>query len=149
MQFGEEWNLKSHVLKELEEFTCLVYGQNRESSMDGLRTRPLRKIVGEEEKLTSKSKVDLARLPPCHSALKPHFQLVNHRVALYKRADEFILEKPNPYDDSQGWIRTEDGVLEPLWTCSAALPNSLVVFWDNGDRDDEEDEEESIEEGRV
>ena len=70
MQIGEEWDLKSHVLEVLEEFTCLVYGQNRESSMDGLRTKPLHKIVGEDEKLTSKPKVDLARLPPCHPALK-------------------------------------------------------------------------------
>ena len=53
------------------------------------------------EKLTSKRKVDLARLPPCHPALKPHLQRVNHCIALYKRADESTLEKPNPYDDGQ------------------------------------------------
>ena len=87
LQFGEEWNFKYHVLKQLEEFTCLVYGQNRESSMDGLRAKPLRKYVGEDEKHTSKPKVDLARLPHCHSALKPHLQRVKYRVALYKRAD--------------------------------------------------------------
>ena len=102
LQFGEEWNLKSHVLKQLEEFTCLVYGQNRDSSKDGLRAKPMRKIVGEDETLTSKSKVDQARCPLCHSALKPHLQRVNHRVALYNRADESIQEKPNPYDDGQG-----------------------------------------------
>ena len=39
MQLGEEWNLESHVLKQLEEFTCLMYGQNRESSVDGGRTK--------------------------------------------------------------------------------------------------------------
>ena len=133
----------------MEEFTCLVYGQNRESTMDGLRTKPLHKIVGEDEKLTSKSKVDLARLPSCHAALKPHLQRVNHCVALYKRANESILEKPNPCDDGQGWIRTEDGVLEPVWLCGAALPNSLVDFLDNWDHDNEEEEEEEIEEGRV
>ncbi|KAK2169923.1 hypothetical protein NP493_1171g00046 [Ridgeia piscesae] len=139
-QLGEEWNLKSHVLKQLEEFTCLRYGQDRESSMDGLRVKVLRKIVGEDEKLTSKSKIDLARLPPCHSAL-------NHRVALYKRADESILEKSKPYDDGQGWIRTEDGVLEPVWSCGAALPNSLVNLLDTGDREDEKEEEEENEDG--
>ena len=68
MQLGEEWNLKIHVLKQLEEFTCLMYGQNRESSMDSLRAKPLRKIVTEHVKLTSKYKVVRARLPPCHSA---------------------------------------------------------------------------------
>ena len=36
------------------------------------------------------------------------------------------------YDDGQGWIRTEDGVLEPVWSCGAALPNSLVDFLDTG-----------------
>ena len=89
MQFGEEWNLKSHVLKKLEEF--------------GLRAKPLRK-TGKDEKLTSKYKVDLARLSPCHSALKPHLQWVDHRVALSKRADESILEKPNPYDDGHSLV---------------------------------------------
>ena len=114
MQFSEEWNLKCHVLKQLEEFTCLVYGQNCESSVDGLRAKPLRKIVVEDEKLISKSKVALVRLPSWHSALKPHIQRTNHRAALYKRAVESILEKPNPYDDGQGWIRSEVGVLEPM-----------------------------------
>ena len=92
-QLGEEWNLKYHVLKQLEEFTCLMYGQNREISMDGLRAKLLRKIVVEDEKLASKSKIDQVRLPPCHSALKPHLQQLNHHVALYKHADETILAK--------------------------------------------------------
>ena len=85
-QLGEEWNIKYHVLKQLEEFTCLMYGQNRESSMDGFRVKHLRKIMVEDEKLTSKSKIDLVRLPPCHSAL-----WLNHHIALYKRGDESIL----------------------------------------------------------
>ena len=45
MQLGEEWNLKSDLLKQLEEFTCLMYGQIRESSVDGVRAKHLRKIV--------------------------------------------------------------------------------------------------------
>ena len=81
LQFGDEWDLKSHVLEQLEEFTCLVDGQNRESSMDGLRAKLLRKIMVEDEKLPSKPNEDLARLPPCQSALKPHLQQVNHRTA--------------------------------------------------------------------
>ena len=45
-------------------------------------------LSGEDETLTSKRKDDLARLPPCHPALKSHLQRVNHRVVLYTRADE-------------------------------------------------------------
>ena len=78
----------------------------------------------------------------------PHLQRVNHRVALYMRADESILEKPNPYDDGQGRIRTEDGVLEPVWSWDAALPNLLDELLDTGDREEEEEEEEENEEGR-
>ena len=40
-----------------------MYGQNRESSMDGLCAKLLRKIVVEDKKLTSKSKIDLVHLP--------------------------------------------------------------------------------------
>ena len=37
-----------------------------------------------------------------------------------------------------------------MWSCDAALPNSLVGLLDTGDRKDEdEEEEEEIEEGRV
>ena len=144
-----QWNLKYHMLEQLEEFICLMYGQNRESSMDGLRAKLLRKIVGEEEKLTSKSKIDLVRLPPCHSALKPHIQRLNHRVALCKCADESILENPDLYDDGQGWLRTEDGVLKPVWSCGAALPNSLVNILDTGDREEEKEEDEENEDERV
>ena len=84
-----------------------------------------------------------------HPALKPHLQRVNHRVAIYKHADESILEKPNPYDDGQGWIRTEDGVLELVWSCDAALPNLLVDLLDTGGHEEEEEEKEQNEKGRV
>ena len=46
-------------------------------------------------------------------------------------------------------VRTEDGVLEPVWSCGPVLPNSLVDLLDTGDRDEEEQEEEENEDGRV
>ena len=121
-----------------------MYGQNRESSVDVARAKLLHKMVGEDKTFTSKSKVDLACLPTCHSALKPHVQRVNHRVALYKRANTFILETPKHYDDEQGWINTEDGLLEPVWHCSPVLPNSLVDLLDTGDREEVDGEEFDI-----
>jgi len=60
---------------------------------------------------------------------------------LYNRADEPILEKPKPYDDEQGWIRTDDLVLEPVWSCDPVLPNSLVDLLDTGDHEVEEEDE--------
>ncbi|KAK1891029.1 Arginine--tRNA ligase [Dissostichus eleginoides] len=141
-QLGDNRNVKPEVLKQLEQFTCLIYGESRESSVDVVRAKLLRKMVGQDDKLTAKSKVDLARLPPC-DALKPHVQRVNHRVALYKGADESILEKPNPYDEEQGWMRT-DGVLRPGWSCGPVLPTSLVDLLDTTEREQEDEEEEEF-----
>ena len=53
-----------------------------------VRSKMLKKIVGEEKTPSSKSRVDFARLPPCQDSLIPHIQWVNYRVAFYKRADE-------------------------------------------------------------
>ena len=39
-------------------------------------------------------------------------------------------------------------MLEPVWTCGAALPNSPVDLLDTGDREEEEEEDEN-EDGRV
>ena len=40
-------------------------------------------------------------------------------------------------------------MLEQVWSCGAALPNSQVDLLGAGDSEDEEEEEEEIEEGRV
>ena len=49
------------------------------------------------------------------------------------------------------WIRTEDGVLEPVWSCSATLPNALVDSLDTGELEEkeEEEEEDENEDGQV
>ena len=52
------------------------------------------------------------------------------------------LKNRKPYDDDQGWIRVDDGVLEPVCSCGPVLPNSLVDILDTGDREEEEEEEE-------
>ena len=144
-ELGDNWDVKLDVMRQLEKFTCVIYGESRESSVDIVRVKLLQKMVGKDKKLTSKSKVDLGRLPPCHFALQPHIQRVNHRVALYKRANENILEKPNPHDEGQGWIRTDEGLLKPLWSYGPILPTSLVDLLDTRVHDQEEEEEEEEE----
>lgn len=125
-QLGNNWIVDPHVLNHIEQFTCLMYGRGRDSSVNVVRAKLLSKMVGENEVLTSKSKVDFARLPPCLSALRQHVYRVNHRVCLYKRANIPIVEKPNPYNPEQGWTRTNEGVLEPLWSSDPVIPESLV-----------------------
>lgn len=106
----------------------------------------LKKMVGENEKLTVKSKVDLSRLPPCRDSLIPHLQRVNHRLANYKRADQAIFWSPNPFDDNQGWEKNEEGLLEPIWSCGPILPTSLVDLLQSFDDENSDDDEgDSIE----
>ena len=149
-QLGDDWVVQPLVIKQIEQFTCLMYGRSRDTSVDVVRAKLLRKMIGENDKLTSKSKVDLARLPPCHSALKQHVHRVNHRMCLYKRADIPILEKPQPYDPGQGWMKTDEGVLEPLWSSAPVLPESLVdlpgTVESEEDQLEEDDDEFDIDE---
>ena len=123
-----------------------MYGQSRETSVDGARVKLLRirKMVGDDEKLTSKSKVDLGRLPPCYSALKPYVQRVNHGVALYKRAHQAIVEKPRPYEEDQGWLRNDsNNMLEPIWSCGGILPTALLDILETTANEDNGDDDET------
>ncbi|KAK7114521.1 hypothetical protein V1264_000575 [Littorina saxatilis] len=84
-------------------------------------------------------------MPPCQSALMPHIQRVNHRVVLYKRACEGILERPKPYDQGQGWSKHADSVLEPVWSLKPILPVSLIDLLVDGGCEEEENKEEEEE----
>ena len=110
-KLGDEWSVENHVMKVIEAFTCLKYGYKDESSVDTVREIMLRKMVGEDERMTLCSKVDLSRLPPSKASLTPHIQRVNHHLATLKRATEAEFWCPKPYDDNQGWRKTEAGLL--------------------------------------
>lgn len=125
-KLGDDWSVDQKVTNELEAFTCLMYGHAREKSVNTVRSVMLKKMVGENEVLTSKSKVDLSWLPPCRDSLVPHIGIVNYRLANYKRAHKSIFWHPNLYDPGQGWEKTEEGILEPVWSSGPVLPPSLV-----------------------
>ena len=103
-----------------------MYGYFRQKSINTVRGIMLRKMVGEGEQLTTKSKIDLSQLPPCRDNLIPHIHRVNHRLAIYKRAYIPIFWSPKPYDPEQGWEKNYEGILEPIWSCGPVLPPSLI-----------------------
>ena len=53
---------------------------------------------------------------------------MNYRLATYKRAEKAIFWRPNPYDPDQGSIKTEEGILAPVWSCGPVLSPSLIDF---------------------
>ncbi len=63
-QLGADWLVTDELQQEMESFTCIMYGQARMTSVDAVRAKMLRKMVGADKVLDSKSKVDLERLPP-------------------------------------------------------------------------------------
>ena len=75
-----------------------MYAQAWDKSVNAVRSIILKQMVGEDEKLTSKSRVDLSRLPPCRDNPVPHIYRVNHRIAPYKRADKAIFCSPTILD---------------------------------------------------
>ena len=134
-----------NVQHQLEAFTYVMYGQARENSLNAVRSKLLKKMVGEQNTLNSKSKVDLMRLPPCQTSLIPHVQRVNHRVACYKRAAESFFERPKPYDENQGWLKTEEGIIEPVWSVGPIMPSSLIdLFVETKDDEDKASEDAEL-----
>ena len=107
---GEEWIVPEDVTNYLEEFFCVMYEYVRETSVNAVRIKMLKKMVGEDDALNARSKVDLSRLPPYRDSLFTHIQRSNHRLARYKRAALPVFERPKPFED-QGWEMSEEGYI--------------------------------------
>ena len=89
------WAIQDSVFEDTETFTCAMYGYPRESSMNIVKSKML-KMVGEDKPLSTDSKVDLTRLPPCETFLLPHVQRLNYRLCCYKKAHIPIFERTKP-----------------------------------------------------
>lgn len=142
---GSDWTVKPQVYEALEEFTCLMYGNTRVKSINEVRLLLLKKMVGEDKKLNSKSKVEFSRLPPCKDSLYPHIDRVNYRLCQWKKSHIPIFDCPHP-QDGNGWTM-DDGTLEPLWSKGPILPPSMVDILEEGNiQDESEDEVEDYDE---
>ena len=97
----------------------------------------LKKMAGENEVLSKKSKVDLSRILPCHDSLIPHLERVNHCMAGYRRAANAIWGAPKPNDGGQGWVIGDQGILEPIWSIGLILPPSLIDLVDETAKEQE------------
>ena len=118
-----------------------MYGYAHEKSLNTVRSLMLKKMVGEDARLTAKTKVDLSRLPPCRDNLVPHIQMVNHSLAC-----QAIFWRPRPHEPGQGWQKNESGSLEPIWSNSPILPPSLVDLIEPSSEEESDVEEETDQE---
>ncbi len=106
--------MKLEVQEQLGGFTCVMYNQARETSVSLVRNKMPKKIVGEDETLSSKSRVDFACLLPCQDSLIPHIQQVNYRVPV--KAEMYLLLTMS--------LHAHDGC---LWSAGCARPQKLML----------------------
>ena len=67
-QIGNQWNVPTSLVDELEELTCAIYGQQNFSSVDEVRFQKFKEKCGTQSADASRN-VDLALLPPCKKIL--------------------------------------------------------------------------------
>ena len=63
----DKWEVAENMNKEIEAFTCNMYGYSKETSVKVVRSKILKKMVGEDNDLIKESKVDLSHLPPART----------------------------------------------------------------------------------
>ena len=97
---GEKWTISDNICSKIEAFTCLMFGYTRQKRINAVRAKMLVKIVGEDNLLTVKLKIDLSKLPPAEDNLKPHIYHVDFHVARYKRDSEPIYWTPKPWEEN-------------------------------------------------
>ena len=84
-----------------------MYGYPKLKSVNEVRAVILKNMVNEEmDGIVIKGKVDLSRMPPCRSSLKPHLHHVNYKAAQLKRSHELSPFIPPATD--HGWRKYED-----------------------------------------
>ena len=101
-QLRVKWEVKEQTYSALEEFTCLMYSNVSIKSINEIRALMLRKMVGDEDKLSTKSKVDFSHLPPCRDSLLPHIDSVHYKLCMWKQSHIPISECPLPQDGT--WV---------------------------------------------
>ena len=71
-QLGTSWLMTKELQQEIESFTCIMYGYTQMKSVDVEGSKILQKMVGADNILDSKFKVDLEGLPPYKVCLISH-----------------------------------------------------------------------------
>ena len=134
-QMGDDWNIKSHVIKQLEQFTYLVYGHISKSFVNAVHVKLPHKMVGEDVNSFPSQSTCLAfpahvSFGAIHPACDPLLLCTSCFVDLYN-------DNTNLYEDEvQQGSMDEDSTRSPgatviMWSC----PASLVDLLDAGDRE--------------
>ena len=129
ISLGRHWSLPDDAMIAIEKFTCGMYGKPKMKKVNEVRAAMLKDMVKEtDEGITIKRKVDLVKMPPCLSSLRPHLLRVNYRAGMWKRAHENCPDIPAA--TSHGWCLMPGGHLEPQWCDGEIVPQTLADLYD-------------------
>ena len=137
---------KGSLYKDIEKFTCGMYGKPHYTSVDVLRHDPLReKCEAPDGTINVDRRIDLCQLPPCKKALTQHTRRANYQVAIWKRAHIAKPSVPKP-TEGHGWTYV-DGKLQPLWFEGPFGPNDVTKEDDGVESNDDYtfDEDDAVE----
>ena len=149
--FGQlgEGCLSPETISKLETFTCKLYRDTSETSIDRLRYSMLKMDLDKirrtrEKSAKSKRNIDLSRLPPPQQCLEEHIKRVEYQVAIWKNAD---VQYPVLANTDNGWRHAENGLVEPNWYKGDILPMDWLACLSNekntDDRGDTDTDDES------
>ena len=137
---GESPSPSLEMYKDLEAFTCMMYGA-RSGVEDINKLRYTMFIIRYSPKnrlLSSDTGIDTSLLPPCRSSLRMHIQRANYQTMIWNQAHVQYPELPQPHD-GQGWEMNEQ-TLSHKWSEGDILPQELVDLTVEQEGDDTEDE---------
>lgn len=134
-QLGDNWEVSQALHRGLEEFTCILYGRKRFTSVDKLRfTMVKEKCDSANDNIKLHRNADLSLLPPCSRSLAQHIRRANYQMVLWRRAHIPVLHMPSP-TDGHGW-QLVNGYLEPLWFDGDAVPQFIAANIPDQDQND-------------
>ena len=138
---GSRVEIEDRVFKDLEKFTCLMYG-SKLGDINSLRYEKFieRFSAKPGEVLTSYNGVDMSLLPPCRESLKMHVRRANYQALIWKKADQATPSIPGP--DGHGWNTNVEGELEICWTNGNLMPQELADIITGPLNPSSEDEED-------
>jgi len=139
---GENWDVPDSLYKDIERFTCAMYGKHHYSSVDELRHDLLKqKCEGPDGTINIDKNIDLCQLPPCKKSLKQHTRRSNYQVAKWKRGHIAQPSIPMPKEE-YGW-KYVGGKVEPFWFEGPLVPQDVAQVDDDTDGRESSDDESS------
>ena len=114
-QLGSDWDITDDQRNRLEQFTCELYGEKKNSINEVRYSLYCKKdgIIGSE------------KLPPCANSLYFHMKRACYQTRLWRLSLDGVYVVPQPYN-SYGWELNDNYVLKVVWFDCKVAPDQCM-----------------------